>query len=704
MNSRFCLKSSRDNENSRLTFPLFQSSHSSSMSSQYSLVLPKWVRHGNRPISTVSIHPSCKYFATGGWDNYVKIWNFSALIDSSSTKEKLIALLRDHTGSVNCVRFSPDGKYLASAGDDSQVFLWQRVHSFGKPSVFGIPENALKPNKPIQRWASRAFAGHHRDVTSVSWSPDSQRIASCSIDGTLILWDVKTNSQLWSYHMNMGILSVAWDPLNRFIVVQMMDSNVSVFDTQGRFIKEITDCFEVEHDRAMVSRISWSPDGSFIGATSGYRDNFISPFFQRESFNFAFALEGHVAPTSCLDCPPFLLETSNHSYASLFACVDKCGVLSVWLVGEETKPLFVVEQLSNSTCNDLAWSKDGTWLLIALESDPVTRDGGLICVHFLQDFGYPKADLNEMEEIKARLLGETSFKLKSKHTQNAANILQSLEVKEKEVDLEVLQLTTEEVLARQVETVSGKDGIRTIQPVLLTAVEKQLISFQCNIESSPATVPRPNIPYEFLVPNLNWPKPAALPSEPSHVIVHEKCVLVASGTCVYKLSKNTGQRIASPIYIGGACRHLSVAQNVVLAVGDNCYVLKLSTFKCSFVCECPDEFVSFGIVTDNIIIGHSRGKVWIYDSTAQAWVGGVLSQNFDDASMEEIERFASLSPHENAASQWYDFGISIMFSAYTGQFDQIEKFLSEMRNKSDTDYAKKYIEKLEATLESRWKH
>ncbi|OHT08767.1 hypothetical protein TRFO_22687 [Tritrichomonas foetus] len=667
------------------------------MDSQYSLVLPKWVRHGNRPISCVSIHPSGQYFATGGWDNYVKIWNFNALIDSSSTKEKLVALLRDHTGSVNCVRFSPDGKYLASASDDSQVFLWQRVHSFGKPSVFGIPEDALKPNPPVQRWSSRSFTGHRRDVTSLSWSPDSQRIASCSIDGSLIVWDVKTNSQLWSYQMNIGIISVAWDPLNRFIVVQLMNSNMSIFDTQGRFIKEVTDCFETEHD--MVSRISWSPDGSFIGATGGYRDSYLSPFFQRESFNFAFALEGHVAHTSCLGCPPFLLKTDNHNYASLFACADKCGVLSIWLVGEETKPLFVIDQISNSTCNDLAWTKDGTWLLIAVESDPVTREGGLVCIRFLKEFELPKADLNEMEEIKARLLGETSFKLKSKHTQNAANILQSLEVKEKEIDLEVLQLTTEEVLERQVVSYSGKDGICTIQPVLLTAVEKQLISFQCNVECDSKG---PHIPFEFNIPNLNWPKPAALSEEPSHVLICDDCVVCSSGVCVYKLSKNTGQRIASPFCISGKCRHLSTAAGVVLAVGSRCFVLSLKTLECIFSCECPDDFVNFGIITDKIILGHSRGKVWLYDSSAEAWVGGVLTKQYDDASMEEIERFAKLSEHESAASQWYDFGISTMFSAYSGEYKQIETFLSEMKENDNTEYAKKYIDKLETTLKSRW--
>ena len=79
----------------------------------YAFVLPKWVRHSNRPISSVDVHPSGEIFATGGWDNYVKIWNFQALLDPANVKNKLIALLRDHTCSINCVRFSPDGDRAA---------------------------------------------------------------------------------------------------------------------------------------------------------------------------------------------------------------------------------------------------------------------------------------------------------------------------------------------------------------------------------------------------------------------------------------------------------------------------------------------------------------------------------------------------------------------------------------------------------------
>ena len=663
----------------------------------YAFVLPKWVRHSNRPISSVDIHPSGEIFATGGWDNYVKIWNFEALLDPANVKNKLIALLRDHTCSINCVRFSPDGRYLASCGDDGMVFLWQRVRCIGQPSTFGIPDSALRPNKPVQRWSSRAFTGNTGDVSGISWCSNSQRIASCSIDGVVIVWDVKTGMLLSKTRMPIGSLGIAWDPLDRFIVVQSLDSHLVLLDSQGSIMRGKSDMAEFldSSEQSMTSRIAWSPDGSFIGAP-GYKGKHFTTFFQRETFNFAFALEGHIAPITCVAFPPFLLKMGEKNYASLCATVDKSGVLAIWVLGGETKPVLVIDNISSSTAYDLAWSKDGKWLFIALESDPVSRSGGLLCLRILKELEWPKADPGELEDVQGRLLGEATFKMRSAHSARASEILQSLEVKEKEVDLEVLQLTTEEVLKRQIETIV--DGKRTIQPVLLTAVEKQMISFQCNVSG----VKPVRVPHEMWRKDLGWKKPAAMSAEPSKVVELEDCLIVASEMTVFKLSKDTGRRLSTPFVIGGLCRHLSVENGVVLAVGKDCFVLDLKTMRCLFSCECPSDFSDFGIVSDSVIIGQSLGKVWMYDRSIQAWVGGVLTNSPLSASMADVEKYAEWNRHESAASQWFDFGISALFSAYAGEFDQLQKFLEEMKAHDERSESKDFIARIESVIQSRW--
>ena len=42
-----------------------------------------------------------------------------------------------HVACVNCVRWSNNGKYLASAGDDKLIMIWQTSRYGGVSTVFG---------------------------------------------------------------------------------------------------------------------------------------------------------------------------------------------------------------------------------------------------------------------------------------------------------------------------------------------------------------------------------------------------------------------------------------------------------------------------------------------------------------------------------------------------------------------------------------
>ena len=46
------------------------------------------------------------------------------------------ALLRDHFNTVNCVRFSKNGRYLASGSTDTNIFLYEKRAGPGA-AVFG---------------------------------------------------------------------------------------------------------------------------------------------------------------------------------------------------------------------------------------------------------------------------------------------------------------------------------------------------------------------------------------------------------------------------------------------------------------------------------------------------------------------------------------------------------------------------------------
>ncbi|EAY15817.1 hypothetical protein TVAG_159900 [Trichomonas vaginalis G3] len=657
-------------------------------------VFPKWLGHSSKPVSSIDIHPSGEFFATGGWDNFCKIWALKAISETKhETKTKLLAVLRDHTKPINCVRFSPDGKYLATGGDDGMVFLWQKVRCFGQPSTFGIPDSALQPNHPVQRWQSKSFTGHTGDITGVSWYPDSTKIASCSIDGIIYVWDIKSASKLFQYNTTtkMGVSSISIDPLGKFIAAQLLDGTLDIYDHSTGFHSFFGEQFR-QPDQAMVSRICWTPDGSFVGVTSANSGGFVSPFFRRETFAFGFMLEGHVAATCCISCPPYLFRNKNGSYSSLMACGDKGGVISIWMIGDDTKPLVVLDGVSTSTINDMAWTNDGHWLLVALDLNPVNRQGGIVAFDLSNVHNLERVDNESMEEIKSHLLGENSFRVRMNQSTKATQLLHSLETEEKDVNLEVLQLTPEEVLARQVVIV--KDGIKHITPVLLTAVERQMISFKMEVESTaiPATSSEYNIPVK------PWQKPASIQGIVNKTLDIGDFHLITYSGYLMKLDASTGRRLSTPFYIGDFCRHLSHKDGVILAVGNLCYLIKLSDMTEILRCSAPTNFTGFSLLENNVITAHAKGRHWIYDKDFGEWRGGAVSTDASDLSIEEIESLVS----EQNSVQWFDLGATAVFQAFMGQNDKAANIVQELSQHQDQDLSKNFVSSLKQVLENRW--
>ncbi|KIK71627.1 hypothetical protein GYMLUDRAFT_119968, partial [Collybiopsis luxurians FD-317 M1] len=115
-------------------------------------------------VESVAFSPDGKRIVSGSRDNSVQIWD-------GETGEPLGQPLKGHTDDVNSVAFSPDGKRIVSGSFDMLVQIWD-----------------AETQEPI----GQPLEGHTGSVRSVAFSPDGKRIVSGSGDTSLWIWNAET--------------------------------------------------------------------------------------------------------------------------------------------------------------------------------------------------------------------------------------------------------------------------------------------------------------------------------------------------------------------------------------------------------------------------------------------------------------------------------------------------------------------------------
>ena len=245
-------------------------------------------------VYTVAFSPDGKFLASGGDDNAVILWD----VADENEYEAFI----QHSKAVTSVAFSPDGKLLASASLDGYVRLWH-VSSEGRRISFR----------------------HGGWVESVAFSPDGKTLVSGGEDreGSVILWDVHQKRDLATFSGHGGIVeSVAFSPDGRMLVSAARDNTIKLWDIEGERIRKT-----LSGHSSVVHAVAFSPDGETLASSS--RDNTIKLWKIPSGENFAtfeiqnnlyvyaesiaFSPDGQFLAAACVDYTVKLWDVVNHS-------------------------------------------------------------------------------------------------------------------------------------------------------------------------------------------------------------------------------------------------------------------------------------------------------------------------------------------------------------------------------------------------------
>lgn len=127
-----------------------------------------WSKKKDSRTYSITVSPCGNIIATGLYGE-IRLWNIEEPIPIDTIPQPKDSI------KPYAIAFSPCGKYLASGT------WWQK----------GMEKMTIRLWSVESGENIHTFWGHTTDVQSLAFSPDGTILASCSFDGTILLWDVK---------------------------------------------------------------------------------------------------------------------------------------------------------------------------------------------------------------------------------------------------------------------------------------------------------------------------------------------------------------------------------------------------------------------------------------------------------------------------------------------------------------------------------
>ncbi len=191
-------------------------------------------------VERFSFSPNGKYVASAGGDSTIHVWRVKT--------GDLVTVIRGHIDKIIGVRFSEDSKWLASTARqpiDSTIRIWE-----------------------CGTWKEVAQVGPPRERTNsmyVAFSPNSKQLAASGYQGTIRLFgfDGKSLTLQESRRHDRGemVPHVVFSPEGRFFVTSGWDKTLRAWDSKtGR---ELWQARAPEHARCFEAAV-FAPDGSTI--------------------------------------------------------------------------------------------------------------------------------------------------------------------------------------------------------------------------------------------------------------------------------------------------------------------------------------------------------------------------------------------------------------------------------------------------------
>lgn len=212
--------------------------------------------------------------------------------------------LKGHQRGVYTVDFSPDGKIIASAGDDGKIILWT-----SEGQMIGTP-----------------ISSHKQPVMAVKFSYDNQLLASGSLDKTIKIW-TKSGKLKMILPVNKPVYDISFSKDNDRIAFGTINSDIIIWNIKSKSqIRTLRDSKNIQKSNGIVVGLDFSPINQSLIVFTGTNGNVNIWNLSKANDNMIKQIGTH---QSSLMSVKF-----NKSGNQILSC-DRQGIIKLWTLGGE---------------------------------------------------------------------------------------------------------------------------------------------------------------------------------------------------------------------------------------------------------------------------------------------------------------------------------------------------------------------------------
>jgi WD40 repeat protein len=305
------------------------------------------------PVNSVAFSPDGRILVSASSDNTLILWHIES-------KQKIHTLI-GHKGPVNDAVFSSNGKFIASASDDKTLQLWDPTTGEMKSTFAEFLPGDEETFVVLGMNSKQTIKEHFDGVTSVAISPDSKLIASASKDETIKLWDASTGKLVKNFVGHKGYVnSLAFNTSGDTLVSGSDDKAIMMWDVNGTNENVVKGIFTGHSEK--INSVFYSANNQTI--VSGSNDNTIKLWdvADKTSFNYNLLCEEQE------DAEFQILDINPEHTEAVGLCMDG------WLYFVDLKSGQIKRQFLSENIEDAIYSPNGKSIFFVLNKRGVFFD------------------------------------------------------------------------------------------------------------------------------------------------------------------------------------------------------------------------------------------------------------------------------------------------------------------------------------------